>query len=174
MCLMMENMKELQRKYQKDREDGGLVRGIEVVRNAVQDLPPLPAWSSSQSPLQLSDWLLLIEPVVSDLTATAETWWKTLLKEAEEWYQAHMQMSPLERLQHGHGPPLSLVQEKWQRLERRMSTMMFQAIPDQVREELVSTRRMTVFAIVTHLYVVYCPGGIPEKQKPVEEPRRAS
>ena len=172
---MTENMKELQRKCQEDREDGGSVRGIDLARNGVQDLPPLPAWSSSQSPLQLSDWLLLIEPVVSDLTATAETWWKTLLKEAEEWYQAHMQMSPLERLQHGHGPPLSLVQEKWQRLERRMSTMMFQAIPDQVREELVSTRRMTVFAIVTHLYVVYCPGGISEKQnllKNFEEPVR--
>ena len=44
-----------------------------------------------------------------------------------------------------------------------MSTMMLQAMPDQVREELVSTRKMTVFAIVTHLYVVYCPGGIWEK-----------
>ena len=126
-------------------------------------------FSSSQPPLQLSDWLLLIEPVVSDLTATG---WKTLLKEAEEWYQAHMQMSPLERLQHGHGTPLSLVQE---RLERRMSTMMLQAMPGQVRAELVSTRRMTVFAIVTHLYVVYCPGGISEKQnllKNFEEPVR--
>ena len=138
-----------------------------------KDFPPLPARSSSQPPLQLSDWLLLIEPVVSDLAATAATWWKTLLKVAEEWYQAHMQMSPFERLQHGHGTPLSLKQEKWPRLEQQMSTMMHQAMPDQVREELVSTRRMTVFAIVTHLYVVYCPGGISEKQnllKNFEEP----
>ena len=99
--------------------------------------------------------------MVSDLTATAETWWKTLLKEAEGWYQ---KMSPLERLQHGHGTPPSLMQEKWQRLERRMSTMMLQAMPEQVREELVSTRRMSVFSIITHLYVIYCPGGISEKQ----------
>ena len=61
MCLMMENMKELQRKYQKEREEGGSIRGIEVVRSGAQELPPLPAWSSNQSPLQLSDWLLLIE-----------------------------------------------------------------------------------------------------------------
>ena len=173
MCLMMENMKELQRKYQEDREEGGSIRGIEVVRSGAQELPPLPAWSSNQSPLQLSDWLLLIEPVVSDLTATAETWWKTLLKEAEGWYQSHMKMSPLERLQHGHGTPPSLTQEKWQRLERRMSTMMLQAMPEQVREELVSTRRMSVFSIITHLYVIYCPGGISEKQnllKNLEDP----
>ncbi|CAL1129619.1 unnamed protein product [Cladocopium goreaui] len=169
----MENMKELQRKYQEDREEGGSIRGIEVVRSGAQELPPLPAWSSNQSPLQLSDWLLLIEPVVSDLTATAETWWKTLLKEAEGWYQSHMKMSPLERLQHGHGTPPSLRQEKWQRLERRMSTMMLQAMPEQVREELVSTRRMSVFSIITHLYVIYCPGGISEKQnllKNLEDP----
>ena len=173
MCLMMENMKELQRKYQEDREEGGSIRGIEVVRSGAQELPPLPGWSPNQSPLQLSDWLLLIEPVVSDLTATAETWWKTLLKEAEGWYQSHMKMSPLERLQHGHGTPPSLMQEKWQRLERRMSTMMLQAMPEQVREELVSTRRMSVFSIITHLYVIYCPGGISEKQnllKNLEDP----
>ena len=98
---MMENMKELQRKYQEDREDGGSERGIEMVPKWCPRLAPLAClvFSSSQPPLQLSDWLLLIEPVVSDLTATG---WKTLLKEAEEWYQAHMQTSPLEQRK-GHG-----------------------------------------------------------------------
>lgn len=70
------------------------------------------------APLQLTDWLLLIEPLVSDLSATAETWWKLVLKEAEAWYQVHMQLSPVEKLQQGREPPMSLVQEKWQRLER--------------------------------------------------------
>ena len=76
MVLMMENMKELQRKFNEDRDETGAVRGIEVVRAGPHDLPALPVWSSTQAPLQLTDWLLLIEPVVSDLSATAETWWK--------------------------------------------------------------------------------------------------
>ena len=90
-------------------------RGIEVVRPGPHDLPAPPLWSSTQAPLQLTDRLLLIEPGVSDLSATAETWWKLVLKEAEAWYQVHMQLSLLEKLQQGREPPMSLVQEKWQR-----------------------------------------------------------
>ena len=86
----------------------------------------------------------------------------------QAWYQAHMLLSPLEWLQHGHEVPTTLNQTRWQRIERRMSTMILQAVPDQIRDELVSSRRMTVFAIITHLYVVYCPGGISEKQNPLK------
>ena len=173
MSLMMENMKEMHRKLHEDKEESGTIRGVEVVRSGTHELPQLPAWSSTQAPLQLSDWLLLVAPVISDLSATAETWWKTMVAEAEQWYQSHMLLSPLERLQHGSEQPAALMQEKWQRLERRVATMMLQSIPEQVREELVSSRKLTVFAIVTHLYVTYCPGGITEKQnllKNLEEP----
>ena len=173
MSLMMENMKEMHQKLHEDKEESGTIRGVEVVRSGTHELPQLPVWSSTQAPLQLSDWLLLVAPVISDLSATAETWWKTMVAEAEQWYQSHMLLSPLERLQHGSEQPAALMQEKWQRLERRVATMMLQSIPEQVREELVSSRKLTVFAIVTHLYVTYCPGGITEKQnllKNLEEP----
>jgi hypothetical protein len=33
-----------------------------------------------------------------------------------------------------------------------------------VREELVSARRLSVFGILTHLLLTYCPGGVQEKQ----------
>lgn len=58
MVLMVGNMKELQRKFQEDKDEGGMVRGVEVVRPGVHELPQLPVWSSTQAPLQLSDWLL--------------------------------------------------------------------------------------------------------------------
>lgn len=51
--------------------------------------------------------------------------------------------------------------------------MMLNAVPEPVREELVSSRRMSVFSIITHLYVTYCPGGVSEKHnllKSLEEP----
>eukprot|EP00435_Cladocopium_sp_Y103_P009390 s5129_g2.t1 len=173
MLLMMENMKEMNRRLQEEKEEGGSIRGIETVRSGLHELPGLPQWNQAQAPLQLSDWLLLIAPVISDLSATAETWWNTVVTESESWYQAHMLLSPLERLKHGTNTPSSLSLEKWQRLERRVATMMLQAVPEHVREELVASRKLTVFAIVTHLYVLYCPGGITEKQnllKNLEEP----
>ena len=51
--------------------------------------------------------------------------------------------------------------------------MMLNAVPEPVREELVSSWRMSVFSIITHLYVTYCPGGVSEKHnllKSLEEP----
>ena len=145
MIVMMETMKEMQKRFQDEKEEGGMVKGFEIVRAGPMELPSLPLWNVTQSPLQLSDWLLLIEPIVADLSASADVWWKTVVQESEVWYQAHNLLSPLERLQHGHEVPLALNQTRWQRLERRVSTMMLQAVPDQIREELVSSRRMSVF-----------------------------
>ena len=173
MVLMVETMRELQKKVQDGKEDSGTVRGVEVIRHGGPDLPPLPVWSPSQGPLQLGDWLLLLGPVVSDLTTTSEEWWQLMLRSTEEWYQQHMAMNPLQRLQHAVTPPSTLQQERWQRLERRMSSMLLQSVPENVREELVASRRLDVFGVLTHLYLVYCPGGVMEKQtllKSLEEP----
>ena len=51
--------------------------------------------------------------------------------------------------------------------------MILQAVPQGVREELVASRRMTTFGIVTYLLVAYSPGGVSEKQnilRSLEEP----
>ena len=51
--------------------------------------------------------------------------------------------------------------------------MLLHAIPEGIREELVASRRLGVFCILTHLYAVYCPGEFYEKQtllKNLEEP----
>ena len=96
-----------------------------------------------------------------------------MTKSTEEWYQQHMAMNPIQRLQHAATPPSSLQQERWQRLERRMSSMLLQSVTDNVREELIASRRLDVFGVLTHLYLVYCPGGVMEKQtllKSLEEP----
>ncbi|CAL1129507.1 unnamed protein product [Cladocopium goreaui] len=173
MVLMVETMRELQKKVQEGREDAGTVKGVEVIRHGGPDLPLLPAWNPSQGPLQLGDWLLLLGPVVSDLTTTSEEWWQLMTKSTEEWYQQHMAMNPIQRLQHAATPPSSLQQERWQRLERRMSSMLLQSVTENVREELIASRRLDVFGVLTHLYLVYCPGGVMEKQtllKSLEEP----
>ena len=42
--------------------------------------------------------------------------------------------------------------------------MLLQALPQEVRGELVAARRLTTFGVITHLLVTYSPGGISEKQ----------
>ena len=61
-----------------------MVRGVEVVRSGPPDLPLVASWDAHTGPLQLGDWLLLVEPIVSDLSVTANGWWK-LIVEAAEW-----------------------------------------------------------------------------------------
>ena len=168
MMLMMETMKEFQKSVGGAKEEG-VVRGVEVVRTGVPDLPPLALWDAQTGPLQLGDWILLVEPIVSDLSVTASEWWKMMVDAAEEWYRQHIAMSPLERVKHDTNPPKKLVEERWQRVERRTAAMLLQAVPVSVRDELVSARRMGVFGVLTYLMTSYCPGGVFREADAAEE-----
>ena len=177
MALMMESMKEMQKKMLEPREEAGMVRGVEVVRTGVMELPALQQCNPAQGPLQLGDWLLMIEPVAADMSTTSQEWWSEMTKAVETWYQQHMSTNPLDRISHEVKPPPQLVQDRWQRLERRMSTMLLQAVPEGVRDELVAGRKVGVFSILTHLFLTYCPGGVMEKQmllRNLEEPPEVS
>ena len=177
MALMMESMQEMQKKMLEPREEAGIVRGVEVVRTGVMELPALQQCNPAQGPLQLGDWLLMIEPVAADVSTTSQEWWGEMTKAVETWYRQHMSMNPLDRISHEVKPPPQLVQDRWQRLERRMSTMLLQAVPEGVRDELVAGRKVGVFSILTHLFLTYCPGGVMEKQmllRNLEEPPEVS
>ena len=110
-------------------------------------------------PLQIGDWLLLIEPIISDLSITAGEWWTGMVTAAD-----HMAMNPREKIQHRLEVPTVLTADKWMRLERRTASMLLQAVPAPKRDELVSSRRMSSFGILTHLLATYSPGGVSEKQ----------
>eukprot|EP00435_Cladocopium_sp_Y103_P070157 s48_g34.t1 len=98
-----------------------------------------------QDLLQLGDWLLLLEPLIADMSMTSELWWKQMTTKAEKWYQRHVAMTPLERIQHQPTPPEILQQEKWQRLERRISVIILNAIiPDAIREQMEESMRQTL------------------------------
>ena len=157
---MMEGMTNLQKQIMdnKDKE-----KDVETVRSRI-GLPPLPSWSSTTGPVDLSDWLVLIEPIMSDLTATSGEWWSCLIGECQTWYSKHTQLQPLERV--AHGPSLSnvLTAQEWIRLERRASTPLLMAIPLDQREELISAKRLTAMKTVCHLMVLYQPGSLAEKE----------
>ena len=177
MTLMMESMVKMHDKIGDGKEDSGVIKGVEVVKSGGLDLPVLPPWNSQTGPLQLGDWLLLMSPVVADMSVSSQEWWEKMTREAETWYHRHMTLSPMERLTHDAKPPPSVTEPRWQRLERRMAAMMLQAVPEGTREELVAARKIDVFSILTQLLLTYCPGGIQEKQtllKNLEEPQEVT
>ena len=176
MMLMLQNMQQIQRQL-IDKDDGGSVGGVEVVRSGTTDLPLLADWDPVDGPLKMGDWMAMLEPAVADLTATSEIWWKEMVNEVGIWYQDHLKLAPLERAAHLPVPPDSLVQKRWQRLERRVASMLLKSVPEQQKAELVSTKRLSVYGILCHLQVAYQPGGLGEKQmliRNLEEPPEAN
>ena len=121
MALMMEFMKEMQKRMNEGKEETGVVRGVETIRSGSPDLPLLAAWEPQQGPLILGDWLLLVEPIVADLSLSAAEWWKALIDASEQWYKRRVSLSPLDRIKHPVEAPAEIQQEKWQRLERRVA-----------------------------------------------------
>ena len=173
MLKLMEGMQAMQKQWLEDREGG---TGSESVRGPTQ-LPPLPEWSATTGPIDLNDWLALIEPLMSDLTNTSGMWWKQLMSEAMDWYLKHLQLQPLERIHHEPVPSAELEKAKWSRLERRSSTLLLMAIPEGQREELISSKKLTALKILCHLLTVYQPGGLAEKElilRQLESPAEAT
>ena len=164
MTLLVESMKALQKQISEGHDAQGTIKGVEVVRQ-LGELPTLGPMHGTTSQLQLGDWLLFMQPVIADLTATSDQWWDQTLKEVEKWYQAHQNMAPLDRVRHEPIAPASLNVAKWAKLERRMATLMLKAIPEAHRDEVVAMKRLSVFAILAHLHTSYCPGGVSEMLK---------
>ena len=176
MAMMMNTMTEMQKKILS--KDGGKEGegGVEYVRS-LPEVPKLPDWNPSTGPIDLNDWLDLIEPITADSTATSGEWWDRLLQEARQWYQDHMAFSPLDRLLHEPKPTSELDQPRWVRLERRASTLLMVSIPEAQKEELVSTKRITAVKILCHLFTTFQPGGLAEKEvilRSLETPVEAS
>ena len=126
-------------------------------------MPPLSEWNAITGPIDLGDWLALIEPM-SDLTSTSGEWWQTLVAEACGSYQRHLQLQPLDRISHTRTPSPDLARSKWSQLEKRASTLLLMAVPEGQREDLISSKRLTALGIICQLLVIYQPGGLAEKE----------
>lgn len=84
------------------------------------------------------------------------------MKEAPQWHQQHL-LSPLDRVAQLPKPSSELSKQRWARLERRSSTLLLMAVQELQREELISSKQLTVLSIICRLLVIYQPGGLAEK-----------
>ena len=157
---LMEGMQEIQKKLMKGTGEDS--EEAEVVRHSVE-LPKLQEWSAESGPIDYAGWLLLLQPIMSDLSASSEEWWSQMVKTAREWYSSQMLKAPLDRLTHTPIPSSSLLQKRWSRLERRASALLLAAIPEGLREEVVSSKSISTLGILAKGMVQYQPGGLAER-----------
>ena len=173
---LMEGMQALQGRLLDDR-DGDRQGGVENVQEHTPALPQLVEWNPATGPIDLGDWFTVIEPAMSDLSRTSNEWWALLMEECYKWYNDHMQLQPLQRIDHVPVPSEKLLQPKWKRLERKAASLLLMSLPLQQREDLVSSKKVAAMEIVCQLLVQYQPGGLGEKElilKSLEVPNEAT
>ena len=154
MLKLMQGMQSLQqqlldREVSKSRRNHDDEAEDEPVRGGIE-LHRLPEWTPENAPVDLQDWLLLIHPQMSDLTATSGEWWDQVMEAAKSWYKKHQLLKPIEKLKHEIKPPASLLKRKWRRLEKRGSSLLLQALPDSQKEDVIASKDLSVLAIVTN------------------------
>ena len=157
---LMEGMQAMQEQLMKQSAGGSKAKGSddheeEVIRTGIQ-LHALPEWNMESAPVDFQDWLLLISPQMGD-------WWNEAVQTAKDWYDSHQSMKPLEKLKHEIQPTAFLQQRRWARLEKRASNLLLLALPESQKEDIISTKSLTVLNILARLMQNYQPGGAHEK-----------
>ena len=156
----------------KESRDGA----PESVKPGTVTLPTLPEPADS-APIDLADWLTLIEPAMTDLSDSSGQWWELVVDEARKWYSHYIHLRPLQRATCVIEPSLELQKPKWVRVEKRAISMMLAAAPTSVKEELVATRALSPLRLVSKLMVLYQLGGTHERSiilRQLEEPSEAT
>ena len=135
----------------------------EVIKPGVTSLPDLPQLGNDAC-LAFSDWLHNAKPALSDVGDNSEELWNMVVQEATTWYGSYLKLDPLGRLVSKPEPSDELAQAKWQRLSRRIETMILQATPAAVKDEISSARVSGLLPLMCKLFVVYGPGSLNERE----------
>ena len=135
--------------------------GSEITGSGLNlELPILP---KATTPMDLGDWLILIGPIMRDLSQHATTWWERTLDAATKYYEVWRTASPLQRVQLQVSLPLELAVEPFFRTEQRGVGLLLRAVPEELKKVLISNRDVSSTAILWRLLTTYQPGGAGEK-----------
>ena len=162
LCGMMKLMQGMQA-MQTQILDVKRQKDLEVVKSGIAELPRLQEWKPDTAPLDLTDWLLSIEPAMGDLSDGSQQWWDGMLCAARSWYSMHLEKTPLERVGHRPEVPPELKEPRYQRLEKRVAALLMSAIPQSQQEEVIAGKEITTISILGKLMLSYQPGGLTEK-----------
>ena len=137
----------------------------EEVKTSQLELPKLVVNEQDKeiSPLIAGDWLTLAGPVMRDLSANSTEWWSQVTQAASEHYQRWLLATPVERLSLRPSNPGRFEGTKFARVEQRGLQLMLKSIPTSLRDELVSTQRMTSIDLIALVYSTFQPGGLRER-----------
>ena len=128
-------------------------------------IPVLEAYNPN-NPTALGDWIAVVQPMLSSLSDTGSVWWGYTFQAANQAYVRWLATSPLERLSiQKEFDQVTLVQPQHALLEQRCVTLILQALPDELRVDIVASRHLSVAGMIFRLMTVFQPGE-PRKGPP--------
>lgn len=147
----------------RDKEEGDGLKATTIV------LPTL-ATVGVDAGLQCGDWLAQVRPLIGDMATNALDWWDSMMEEVSNKYQVWLAASPLERLRVSTPDERAYNKSAGrQRMDLRASGLLMQALPANLREELVSARCLTSGKILFRILQNYQPGGTSERTNTLQE-----
>ena len=138
----------------EEREEG--LRSIPI------SIPKLPDPGSAMATLEAGDWLAQLRPLVGDVATKAAAWWDGVMEKTTVVYNRWLAMGPLDRL-HVEAPTREETSRNQVRLDQRVTMMLMGAIPDGLRNELISNRQLHCAGVVFKVLKTYQPGGLTER-----------
>ena len=157
MQLLVQGMRQLQQ-LQITRKEGpeseAIKGGVEL-----QAMPQI----TGDSAVEFADWLYVAEQTIGGLTDSASMWYSLTLRCARRAYEKYQGATSLERLTIVPILEPELQEAKWSRLDRRVLTLLLNAMTVTAREDAVTHRVSNVASALYRLHILYQPGGSSER-----------
>ena len=104
------------------------------------------------------------QPSMASLSSSAAAWWQGVMAKVKVLYTRWLESTPVQRLQIrqevlSQRPPL----DRYQRVEQRAAMLLLDSLPDDLKNEVISVRAVTVEAMVFLVHCSFQPGGSAEK-----------
>ena len=150
---------------------GEAIKGSRGGENKVEDvktIPELPKLEIKESERELSpliagDWVTIIGPSLRDLSSNATQWWDEVINVSKEFYDKWLTVGPMERLVMVPERPQRFNKGPFTRVEQRAISLLLKAIPTYIRDDLVSSRKLTSIEALCAILTTYQPGGLRER-----------
>ena len=158
----MKQLQEAQVRALDKKSSGG---DQETVKPGTATLPELRAPEPETSPVEVQDWLQLLQAPMADLSDNSYEWWAQVQALALQGYEQWSSATPLERLAMKQPYSKELEEGRFARLNSRAASMLLAALDSTVRADLVmrkSTQSAT--GILYRVLTLYQPGGENEKR----------
>ena len=141
-------------------------REPEIVKPGAIDLPKLPEVSSN-SAIDIGDWLHGIQNYMGDLSNASGLWWREIMTCLKAYYEAYTRASHVGKLslRPEDYESAELKDQRWARVDKRAAAMLMASFSDSVKEELLASRLNGTLAILARVVVLYRPGSVVERQQ---------